>query len=312
MQTRIDHEGRRARRPALYIGGMSARPLAIVPFLLLVVPIAEIAAFIAVGQQIGIGWTLLLILVTAVIGTLLLRAQGLGLLARAQGEIAAGRVPARELVHGVMLLVAGVLLLTPGFITDALGFLLFVPPLRDWGWRHLRSRLSLRTVMGGAMGGMGAGRMRRGPDPRRGGDGTIDLGEEDYRRTDAGAGPDAEPDRHQTIYKIADAQAWGEAERTGVFQGAPVDRADGFIHFSTAEQVRATAAKHFAGRGDLVVAAVSGAALDRMGNLFHYEPSRGGDLFPHLYGPLPMEAVEWSEPLPWDEARGEHRFPRGL
>ena len=168
---------------------MSARRLAIVPFLLLVIPIAEIAAFIAVGQQIGIGWTLLMILVTAVIGTILLRVQGFGLLARAQGEIAAGRVPARELVHGVMLLIAGVLLLTPGFITDALGFLLFVPPLRDWGWQHLRSRLSLRTVMSGAMGGMGGMRRERTHERRAGtvDRDTIDLDEDEFRRTDGPA-----------------------------------------------------------------------------------------------------------------------------
>ena len=179
---------------APYMVPMSARPLAIVPLLLLAVPIAEIAAFIAVGQWIGIGWTLLMILVTAVIGTVLLRVQGLGLLARAQGEVAAGRVPARELVHGVMLLVAGVLLLTPGFITDTLGFLLFVPALRDWGWRHLRARISVRGAMASAVGGMGRGaRGARGRAPGRGPmhDDTIDLGEDDYRRTDPAA---REPD----------------------------------------------------------------------------------------------------------------------
>ena len=181
-------------RTVPYIGAMSARRFAIVPFLLLVIPIAEIAAFIAVGQQIGIGWTLLMILVTAVIGTILLRVQGFGLIARAQGEVAAGRVPARELVHGVMLLVAGVLLLTPGFITDALGFLLFVPPIRDWGWRHMRARLSLRTVVGGAMRGMG-GRRREGPRERAG---TIDLDEDEFHRTDRDATPpppEREPER---------------------------------------------------------------------------------------------------------------------
>ena len=168
------------------MGSMTARPLAIIPFLLLVIPIAEIAAFIAVGQWIGIGWTLLMILVTAVIGTILLRVQGFGLIARARGEVSAGRVPARELVHGVMLLVAGVLLLTPGFITDTLGFLLFVPPLRDWGWRHMRSRLSFRSFVGGAMGG--APRDGFGAQPRRQSD-TIDLDEEDYHRTDETARP---------------------------------------------------------------------------------------------------------------------------
>src|ERR1044072_1406518 len=98
-----------------------------------------------------------------------------------------------------------------------------------------------------------------------------------------------------TIYKIAPADLWREAERAGVFSGAPVDLADGFIHFSTAAQVRETAARHFAGQSDLVLAAVHVAAL---GSALRYEPSRGGALFPHLYGTLPLSAVRWVKPLP--------------
>jgi len=79
-----------------------------------------------------------------------------------------------------------------------------------------------------------------------------------------------------TIYKISPAGLWREAERAGAFTGAPVDRADGFIHFSTADQVRETAARHFAGQGDLVLAAVDAAAL---GPALRYEPSRGDALF---------------------------------
>ena len=84
-----------------------------------------------------------------------------------------------------------------------------------------------------------------------------------------------------TIYKICDRALWREAERTGVFTGAPVDHADGFIHFSTAAQVAETAARHFAGKADLLLVAVDAAAL---GPALRYEPSRGGALFPHLYG----------------------------
>ena len=76
-----------------------------------------------------------------------------------------------------------------------------------------------------------------------------------------------------TIYKICDSALWREAERAGVFAGAPVDHADGFIHFSTAAQVAETAARHFAGRGDLLLVAVDAAAL---GPALRYEPSRGG------------------------------------
>lgn len=110
-------------------------PIRILPIVLLAVPILEIAVFILVGGRIGIGWTLLLILVTAIIGTMLLRRQGFELLARIREDVNAGRMPARAMAHGVLVIVAGVMLLTPGFVTDAVGFLLFVPAFRDWVWR---------------------------------------------------------------------------------------------------------------------------------------------------------------------------------
>jgi uncharacterized protein (DUF952 family) len=97
------------------------------------------------------------------------------------------------------------------------------------------------------------------------------------------------------VYKIVANEEWAEAEAAGAFAGAAVDRADGFIHFSTAEQARETAAKWFAGRGDLTLAAVDAEAL---GDDLRWEPSRGGALFPHLYAALPMSAVVWSRPLP--------------
>lgn len=88
------------------------------------------------------------------------------------------------------------------------------------------------------------------------------------------------------IYKLAGDAEWRAAERTGVFEGSEVDRRDGFIHFSTAEQVEETARRHFAGRTDLLLVAVDTTGLE-----IRWEPSRGGQLFPHLYGPLPMRAV---------------------
>ena len=110
--------------------------------------------------------------------------------------------------------------------------------------------------------------------------------------------------RVDTIYKISPEALWREAERAGAFTGAPVDLADGFIHFSTAAQVAETAARHFAGAADLVLVAVDAAAL---GTALRYEPSRGGALFPHLYGTLPLSAVRWVKPLPLG-ANG-HVFP---
>src|SRR5262245_285256 len=97
----------------------------------------------------------------------------------------------------------------------------------------------------------------------------------------------------KVIFKIVPASLWRASESAGVFSGSPVDERDGFIHFSTAAQVRETAAKHFAGMDDLLLVAVSTDSLD-----LKWEPSRGGALFPHLYGPLPLTAVRFVHPLP--------------
>jgi uncharacterized protein (DUF952 family) len=108
------------------------------------------------------------------------------------------------------------------------------------------------------------------------------------------------------VYKIVATDEWREAEAAGVFEGASVDRADGFIHFSTAEQAPDTAAKWFAGRDDLTLAAVD---VEALGGQLRWEPSRGGALFPHLYAALPMSAVVWSRPLPLGP-EGRHVFGR--
>jgi uncharacterized protein (DUF952 family) len=97
------------------------------------------------------------------------------------------------------------------------------------------------------------------------------------------------------VYKIAHADAWAAAEEAGRFEGSPVDLSDGYIHFSTAAQVHETARRHFAGRDGLLLVAVD---TSRLGAGVKWEPSRGGDLFPHLYEPLPMSAVLWSRPMP--------------
>lgn len=118
-------------------------PFSLIPFLLLIVPILEISAFIVIGGEIGVFPTLALIVVTAVIGSFLLRIQGFGLLAKIQADMNNGKVPGRELVHGVMIMLAGVLLLTPGFVTDSCGFLLFIPAVRDVAWRFLKNRINI-------------------------------------------------------------------------------------------------------------------------------------------------------------------------
>jgi uncharacterized protein (DUF952 family) len=111
-----------------------------------------------------------------------------------------------------------------------------------------------------------------------------------------------------TIYKICPRTAWRSAQKAGVYAGSEADTRDGFIHFSTAAQLAGTAAKHFARQSDLLVVAVDAEAL---GSALKWEPSRGGELFPHLYAALPLAAVRWTRPLP-EEIDGERAIKRLL
>lgn len=107
------------------------------------------------------------------------------------------------------------------------------------------------------------------------------------------------------IYKICTVAEWREAERAGTFTGSAVDRKDGFIHFSTAVQAQETARRYFAGQQDLVLVAID---ENKLGDALKWEPSRGGDLFPHLYGPMPAEAARDVIELALD-AQGVPRIP---
>ena len=109
------------------------------------------------------------------------------------------------------------------------------------------------------------------------------------------------------IYKILTAGQWDDLQARGETPGAPVDVADGFVHFSTADQLRETAAKHFAGQDGLWLLALEDGAL---GEALKWEPSRGGALFPHLYGPLRLVDVLRSVPVPLGP--DGHRFPDDL
>ncbi len=109
-----------------------------------------------------------------------------------------------------------------------------------------------------------------------------------------------------TIYILVGATAWRAAQAAGRYDGSADDVRDGFLHFSTAAQVRASAAKHHAGAADLLLVAVDAAAL---GPALRWEPARSRPgLFPHLYGPLPLSAVRSVTPLPLG-ADGRHLFP---
>ena len=100
--------------------------------LFLFVPLVEIYFLIEIGDVIGAGFTIFMVVLTALIGAALVRYQGFTTLARAQNEMLNNRMPAMEVIEGALLLLAGALLMIPGFVTDALGFLLLIPPLRQW------------------------------------------------------------------------------------------------------------------------------------------------------------------------------------
>jgi UPF0716 protein FxsA len=127
----------------------------------------EIATFIAVGRWIGIAATLGLIFLTSFAGIVLLRAQGIGLLARLRSGLRAGERPEAPLIHGALIVVAGLLLIIPGFITDAIGFLLFIPAVREFAWSLAGRHVTVR------------GTTYRGSAPRHDGK-TIDLDADDY------------------------------------------------------------------------------------------------------------------------------------
>jgi uncharacterized protein (DUF952 family) len=107
------------------------------------------------------------------------------------------------------------------------------------------------------------------------------------------------------VYKVLRNADLAEAKAKGQFDGSADDARDGFIHLSSGDQLERTLAKYFPGQKDLVLIAV---ASERLGELLQWEPSRGGALFPHLYGPLDLDALLWEEPLQLGDD-GRHRLP---
>lgn len=108
------------------------------------------------------------------------------------------------------------------------------------------------------------------------------------------------------LYKILTRAQWQDAMARGLFEGAAIDLKDGFIHLSAGHQVRETAARHFAGQDDLVLVAFPEGGLANL----KWEPSRGGDLFPHVYGAIPTAVAASVHPLPLEN--GVHLFPPGV
>lgn len=135
------------------------------------VPLIEITLFIQVGGAIGLGWTLAIVVSTAIIGTYLMRAQGALALGQIKSSLSEVRDPTEPLVHGAMILFAGALLLTPGFFTDALGFALLIPGVRTAAFKAARSKVNVSSVhIGGTSG-------PRRPQPHRPMQGDVIDGE---------------------------------------------------------------------------------------------------------------------------------------
>ena len=150
---------------------------------LLALPLIEIAGFVVVGSEIGVLATVALVIATTVLGSILLRIQGFGIMTRIRQTMENGGQPGRDLVHGFMVMLAGVLLFLPGFFTDIVGLVLFIPPIRDLAWEFLARRITVVNVGGFTR--------------RPGGKPTIDLDEDEFSRrgTDKPDGPFIDMDR---------------------------------------------------------------------------------------------------------------------
>ncbi|WP_336744675.1 FxsA family protein [Aureimonas altamirensis] len=152
-------------------------PALLVLIAILALPMVEIGVFIAVGSQIGIGWTLALVVISFLLGIVLFRRQGFSTLKAAQTEARAGVVPERPIVHGAMIVMGSILLMIPGFVTDFFGLLLFIPPVRDMIWNAMRSRITVRAYGPGHRTYTTGTAHRVGPE-------VIDLPEDDFARRD--------------------------------------------------------------------------------------------------------------------------------
>jgi UPF0716 protein FxsA len=151
----------------------------VIALFILILPLLEIAGFVVVGSRIGALATVGLVIASGVLGSVLLRIQGMSALRRAQIEAQAGGAPDREIVHGAMIMLAGLLLIIPGFITDIIGLLLFIPAVRDIAWNAIRSRIIIVGGRGTTAAGGRGGRQTK----------VIDLDEQDYREVDENGSP---------------------------------------------------------------------------------------------------------------------------
>ncbi|VAW52381.1 FxsA cytoplasmic membrane protein [hydrothermal vent metagenome] len=135
------------------------------PLLFIVIPLVELYFILVVGGAIGAFWTVILVIMTAIIGVNLLRIQGMSTLAKAQRNMAKGQIPAMEMMEGIALAVAGVLLITPGFITDSIGFLCLIPASRQAIIRYLMTKTTVHTGFNASSGGNQSDQFQQKPRP---------------------------------------------------------------------------------------------------------------------------------------------------
>ncbi len=157
------------------------------PLLFIIIPVVELYVIIAVGEEIGAFWTVILVLLTAVIGVNLLRIQGMSTLMRAQRNMAQGAMPAMEMMEGLALAVGGVLLITPGFITDSIGFLCLIPASRQAIIRYIIARATVHTGFSGQSAQWQSGQSQQKPGPGSPETGRPKVGrtiEGEYKRED--------------------------------------------------------------------------------------------------------------------------------
>ena len=157
---------------------------------LLGVPIAEVAVFLMVGSVIGVLPTIALIILTTVIGATLLRRQGLSALRQMQDDLRNDRVPAAAMGNAVTIAIAGILLLPPGFITDFVGLLLFIPAVRSKLWRGISGGMTIEQTVEQGPGARTRAEQQRRPRTHAT---TIELAEEDYKSAEDGQSPWTEP-----------------------------------------------------------------------------------------------------------------------
>ncbi|MGI2036010.1 FxsA family protein [Rhizobium panacihumi] len=170
-------------------------PLILLPIIFLGLPLIEIAGFVVVGNAIGLWPTLALVILTSLIGAILLRIQGISLLQEANRESQEGRLPGKSLVSGAMVVVAGVLLILPGFFTDIVGLLLFVPPVRHFIWSLIGKRVVVMRTSRGTSASYRAGNPENTRQPEK--PKVLDLDENDFSRGPNPSSPWSGPDNRK-------------------------------------------------------------------------------------------------------------------